>query len=178
MFSKLRMFSDQSCINRTEAVRGALRFLFFMCFYSHLSDLLWISWKSSLWIGIFQRATQRPRILLADNIESGGSCSVIYYWYKYTGTDSCFTLGLYPVQQSVFTECLEDLIAAKCISIAHSQPWVTVSVQAEGKKRLVLDPRHVNPHLFKYKLLEQCPDYAHARGSSFFFSFFFSKKRQ
>ena len=36
-------------------------------------------WKSSLWIGIFQRATQRARILLTDNIQSGGSYSVNYY---------------------------------------------------------------------------------------------------
>ena len=36
-------------------------------------------WKSSLWIGIFQRATQRARILLTDNIQNGGSCSVNYY---------------------------------------------------------------------------------------------------
>ena len=35
--------------------------------------------KSSLWIGIFQRPTQRARILLTDNIQSGGSCSVNYY---------------------------------------------------------------------------------------------------
>ena len=39
-------------------------------------------WKSSLWISIFQRATQRARILLTDNIQSGGSCSVNYYWYR------------------------------------------------------------------------------------------------
>ena len=30
-------------------------------------------WKSSLWIGIFQRATQRARILLTDNIQSGAA---------------------------------------------------------------------------------------------------------
>ena len=35
-------------------------------------------WKSSLWIGIFQRAKQRARILLSDNIQSGGSFSVNY----------------------------------------------------------------------------------------------------
>ena len=29
-------------------------------------------WKSSLWIGIFQGATQRPSI--TDNIQSGGAC--------------------------------------------------------------------------------------------------------
>ena len=30
-------------------------------------------WKSSLWIGIFQTATQRARMLLTDNIQSGGT---------------------------------------------------------------------------------------------------------
>ena len=35
-------------------------------------------WKSSLWMGIFQRATQQARILLTDNIKSRGSCSVNY----------------------------------------------------------------------------------------------------
>ena len=53
------------------------------------------------------------------------------------------------------TEALEDLIPANRISVVHSQPWVvnplTVSVRAEGKKHLVLDLRHVNPHLFKGK---------------------------
>ena len=33
-------------------------------------------WKSSLWIGLFQRATQRARMLLTDNIQRGGSCVV------------------------------------------------------------------------------------------------------
>ena len=32
---------------------------------------------------IFQRATQRARILLTDNIQSGGSCSVNYYQLIY-----------------------------------------------------------------------------------------------
>ena len=36
-------------------------------------------WKFSLRIGIFQRATQRAKILLTDNIQSGGSCSVNYH---------------------------------------------------------------------------------------------------
>ena len=39
-------------------------------------------WKFSLWIGIFQTATQRAGILLTDNIQSRGSCSVNYYWYN------------------------------------------------------------------------------------------------
>ena len=41
-------------------------------------------WKSSLWIGIFQRDTERARILSTDNIRSRGSCSVNYYWFTAT----------------------------------------------------------------------------------------------
>ena len=44
--------------------------------------------------------------------------------------------------------------------IVDSQPWVvnplSVSVRDDGKKRLVLDLRHVNPHLNKYKF--KCED--------------------
>ena len=40
------------------------------CFY--LTYCMEYVWKSSLWMGIFQRATQRARILLTDNIQSGG----------------------------------------------------------------------------------------------------------
>ena len=35
-------------------------------------------WKSPLWIVIFERATTN-KILLTDDIQSGGSCSVNYY---------------------------------------------------------------------------------------------------
>ena len=63
------------------------------------------------------------------------------------------------------TKALEDLIAANCVSIVHSPPWVvnplTVSVRAEEKKRLVLDLRQVNPHLFKYKF--KCEDISTAQ---------------
>ena len=58
------------------------------------------------------------------------------------------------------SEAIDILLACHCVSIANSQPWVvnplSVSVQAEGKKRLVLDLRHVNPHLYKYKF--KCED--------------------
>ena len=40
-------------------------------------------WKSSIRIGIFQRATQRARILLTGNTQSGGSSSVNYYYLLY-----------------------------------------------------------------------------------------------
>ena len=45
MFSKLRMFSDQSCVNRTEAVHGTFRtlpFLFFHVFLlSPIRPIVW-----------------------------------------------------------------------------------------------------------------------------------------
>ena len=44
------------------------------CLY--LTYCMEYDWKSLLRIGIFQRATQRPRILLNDSIKSGGSFSV------------------------------------------------------------------------------------------------------
>ena len=40
-------------------------------------------WKSSIRICIFQRATQRARILLTGNTQSGGSSSVNYYYLLY-----------------------------------------------------------------------------------------------
>lgn len=56
------------------------------------------------------------------------------------------------------TKALEDLIAANCVSIVNP---LTVSVRAKGKKRLVLDLRHVNPHLFKCKF--KCEDISTAQ---------------
>ena len=57
-------------------------------------------------------------------------------------------------------EALRDLLTNQCVSAVSIQPWVvnplSVSVRDDGKKRLVLDPRHVNPHLFKYKF--KCED--------------------
>ena len=65
--------TDQSGVNRTVAVHGTLRLLY-------LSHLLYgICVQIFIIIDIFQRATQRPRILLTDNIESWGSCGVNYY---------------------------------------------------------------------------------------------------
>ena len=57
---------DQSCvkINWTETVHGTLRFLYL----SYLLHMEYV-WKSSLWIGIFQRVTQWARILLTSNIQ-------------------------------------------------------------------------------------------------------------
>ena len=68
--------------------------------------------------------------------------------------------------KSAFNNCtfvsqaIDDLLTSRCIEIIDSQPWVvnplSVSVRDNGKKRLVLDLRHVNPHLYKYKF--KCED--------------------
>ena len=54
------------------------------------------------------------------------------------------------------TEALNDLLATQCISVVESQPWVvnplTVSTRDDGKRRLVLDLRHVNPHFSSINL--------------------------
>ena len=80
-------------------------------------------------------------------------------------TKKCSLVEDWPQHACFVTKALEDLIAANCISIVHSSPWVvnplTVSVRAEGKKRLVLDLRYANPHLFKYKF--KCEDISTAQ---------------
>ena len=65
----------KSCVNRTETVDGTLCFL-----NIYLTSIVWNMCEHLHYeIGIFQRATQRARILLPDNIQSGGSCSVNHY---------------------------------------------------------------------------------------------------
>lgn len=52
-------------------------------------------------------------------------------------------------------EAINDLISSKCVTEVESAPYVvnplTVSVNDKGKKRLVLDLRHVNSHVWKEK---------------------------
>ena len=74
-YSRNWKFFYQSCVKSTWNCAWNLAF---SCIY--LTYCMEYVWKSSLWIGIFQRATQRARILLTDNTQSGGSCSVNYYY--------------------------------------------------------------------------------------------------
>ena len=61
---------------------------------------------------------------------------------------------------SFVSKAIDDLLANQCINIVDSQPWVvnplSVSARDDGKKCLVLDLHHVNPHLYKYKF--KCED--------------------
>ena len=69
IFSKLRMFSGQICVNRKSNWNRAWNLAFPVFILTYCMEYVW---KSSSRIGIFQRATQRPRILLTDNIQMGG----------------------------------------------------------------------------------------------------------
>ena len=77
---------DERCKNPTESVHGTLRFLFLF----HCNIILYgiYVWTSSLWMGIFQRATQRPRIQLTHNIRAGAAVVS-------TISSSVLTIGLY-----------------------------------------------------------------------------------
>lgn len=58
------------------------------------------------------------------------------------------------------TQAISELLDCHSVEMVECQPKVvnplSVSVRDDGKKRLVLDLRHVNPHLFKYKF--RCED--------------------
>ena len=53
------------------------------------------------------------------------------------------------------SEAISDLLRTKCVEILDHQPAIvyplSVSVQPSGKKRLILDLRHVNFYVFKRK---------------------------
>ena len=64
------------------------------CFY--LTYCMEYVWKSSLWIpDLLQRAIQRPRKLLTDNIQSVGNCSVNYYYFIKTSIIIDIILEIY-----------------------------------------------------------------------------------
>ena len=58
------------------------------------------------------------------------------------------------------SEAISDLLRTKCVEILDHQPDrvnpLSVSVQRSGKKRLILDLRHVNLYVFKRKF--RCED--------------------
>ena len=57
---------------------------------------------------------------------------------------------------SFVSKAIDDLVANQCIDIVDSQPWVvkalSVSVRDKGKKRVVLDLRHVKPTFINTRL--------------------------
>ena len=65
------------------------------------------------------------------------------------------------LKDSLFdSEAISDLLRTKCVEILDHQPDIvnplSVSIQPSGKKRLILDLRHVNSYVFKRKF--RCED--------------------
>ena len=58
------------------------------------------------------------------------------------------------------SEAISDLLRTKCVEILDHKPDIvnplSVSIQSSGKKRLILDLRHVNLYVFKRKF--RCED--------------------
>ena len=128
-------FSELECCK--DSVRGRLK--------SHFSTWKEIGSSSSV-LSVIKEGYKLPLLTIPESCILANNKSAI--------DDACFV-----------TKALEDLIAANCISIVHSKPWVvnslTVSIRTKGNKRLVLDLRHVNPHLFKCKF--KCEDISTAQ---------------
>ena len=80
-------------------------------------------WKSSLWIRIFQRATQRGRILLTDNIQSGAAVvSTITrssYWQKFQKLSlNCIIYSLFHTRIDCYWN-LKTVFAVLRISVSR-----------------------------------------------------------
>ena len=71
------------------------------------------------------------------------------------------------IQESTFAEsAINGLLSLECILEVHAPPEVinplSVSIQNSGKERSILDLRHVNQYLFKYKF--RCVDVLRLQG--------------
>ena len=76
------MFSDQSCVNRTEPVHGTSRFLFFTLTYCKCMECV----KIFIMNRYISKSYATIKNTTDDNIQSGGSCSVNYYLSRYSAS--------------------------------------------------------------------------------------------
>ena len=63
-------------------------------------------------------------------------------------------------EKDFVSEAISDLIVNRCVEVLDFPPAIanplSVSIQSSGKKRLMLDLRHVNLYIFKQKF--KCED--------------------
>ena len=63
-------------------------------------------------------------------------------------------------EKDFVSEAISDLHATRCVEVLDYLPAIvnplSVSIQSSGKKRLILDQRHVNLYIFKQKF--KCED--------------------
>ena len=101
-----------------------------------------------------------PRFIL-DTIEFGYKLPPLQIPPPFVATNSNSAL-----KESNFVEsAISELLSLECITEVFAPPAVinplSVSIQKSGKKRLILDLRHVNQYLFKSKF--RCEDVSIAR---------------
>ena len=120
----------------------------------------------------FWREIDAPRFIL-DTIEFGYKLPLLQIPPSFVATNNNSAL-----QESEFVEsAFSELLSLECIAEVFAPPAVinplSVSIQKSGKKRLILDLRHVNQYLFKSKF--RCEDVSIAREvlnpGDFMFSF-------
>lgn len=120
----------------------------------------------------FWREIDAPRFIV-DTIEFGYKLPLLQIPPPFDATNNNSAL-----QESEFVEsAISELLSLECITEVFAPPAVinplSVSIQKSGKKRLILDLRHVNQYLFKSKF--RCEDVSIAREvlnpGDFMFSF-------
>ena len=120
----------------------------------------------------FWREIDAPRFIL-DTIEFGYKLPLLQIPPPFVATNNNSAL-----QESEFVEsAISELLSLECITEVFAPPAVinplSVSIHKSGKKRLILDLRHVNQYLFKSKF--RCEDVSIAREvlnpGDFMFSF-------
>ena len=108
----------------------------------------------------FWREIDAPRFIV-DTIEFGYKLPLLQIPPSFVATNNNSAL-----QESEFVEsAISELLSLECITEVFAPPAainpLSVSIQKSGKKRLILDLRHVNQYLFKSKF--RCEDVSIAR---------------
>ena len=103
----------------------------------------------------FWREIDAPSFIV-DTIEFGYKLPLLQIPPSFVATNNNSAL-----QESEFVEsAISELLSLECITEVFAPPAVinplSVSIQKSGKKRLILDLRHVNQYLFKSKF--RCED--------------------
>ena len=107
------------------------------------------------------RFTFGAPLFIVDTIEFGYKLPLLQIPPSFVATNNNSAL-----QESVFVEsAISELLSSESITEVFAPPAVinplSVSIQKSGKKRLILDLRHVNQYLFKSKF--RCQDVLIAR---------------
>ena len=162
---RFSLLSDFLMLNRTritiskfsDQLSADLFFLQDPCLqYEFKSDQECVSVKGRLSRALeIWKDIHAPQFIL-DVIEFGYILPLLLIPKPFTARNNSSALG-----QSAFVEnAISNLIRQGCVTVVFGQPIIinplSVSIQKSGKKRLILDPRHVNQ--FLYRKMFRCED--------------------